>query len=474
MFFKKRKIIHIEKNSKLVEQILLASLPTVLVLLFLVAFKLISPFIAIFSYATVVIFNLALMFPTALEMQHLRKYIASLSRGENFDAEALKLTDEEAKNIVESVNFMHQFWAQKTNDLEEKTMSDTAVLDSLPDPVLMLNKKGVIIGANLSAKKLVGDDVLERSVDKVFDSHAFIKAISAVLGNKKESQNLVFYTSKPIEQKLYAHIKSLPWISTNMAVCVVSLYDLTKVVRLEKMQADFVANASHELRTPLSVISGFIETLQTSAKDDKNAQKEFLKIMKEQAEYMSALIENLLSLSKIEMNQHVVPNEKVDVKKIVQDVSSALRLKAENREIKLITNIDENVKPIIGNPSQIAQIVQNLIDNAVKYGFGQSDILIHVYKVEEMPKSQAFNSQDGEALAIAINNKGPKISNENIVRLTERFYRMQEHKDLNIKGTGLGLSIAKQIILHHRGNLTVNSTSYNGTTFTIYLPLKLI
>ncbi len=474
MFFKRRKLIQIEKNSKLVEQVLFTSLPTVLVLLFLVAFEALSPNMAIFSYAIVVIFNLALMFPTALEMQRLRRYIASLSKGENLDEESLRLTDEETKDIVASVNFMHQFWAQKTSDLEAQTMSDTAVLDSLPDPVLMLNKKGIIIGANLSAKNLIGENILEKSIDKVFDSHAFIKAISKVLAKESESQNLVFYTSIPVEQKLYAHIKALPWISTNMAVCVVSLYDLTKVVRLEKMQADFVANASHELRTPLSVISGFIETLQTSAKDDKNAQKEFLAIMKDQAEYMGSLIENLLTLSKIEMNQQVAPNQKVNIGKAITDVVAALSLKAEARKINLKVSVDEKVKIITANSSQIFQILQNLIDNAIKYGAGKSDVIISAYMVENMPKSQAFNSQEGAAVAISINNKGSKISNENIVRLTERFYRMQEHKDLNIKGTGLGLSIAKQIILHHRGNLTVNSTTYNGTTFTIYLPLKLI
>ncbi len=472
MFLKKRKIVQIEKNSKLVEQVLMSSLPTVFVLLSLVVFEAIKPMIAILSYAVVVLFNVFLMLPTTLEMQALRKYVLSLSKGEMAEDVSLKLSDEETKHIVEAVDYMHQFWAQKASDLEAKTISDAAVLDSLPDPVLMLDKTGLIIGANLSAKNLLGHEILEKNIDNVFDSHSFIKAVSKVLSGSEDAQNLVFYCKKPEEQKIYAHIKTLPWVSTNMAVCVVSLYDLSKVVLLERMQADFVANASHELRTPLSVISGFIETLQTSAKDDKKAQKNFLKIMKDQADYMAALIENLLSLSKIEMNQHIVPNQKVDVKKIILDVCAGLKLKAEKRKINLVVNIDENVKPIIATASQVSQILQNLIDNAIKYGAGKNDISISAFKVEEMPRSQAFDTQEGEAIAIAINNKGPKIGNEDLVRLTERFYRMQTHKDMNIKGTGLGLSIAKQIVLHHRGNLTVNSSKQNGTTFTLYLPVK--
>ena len=121
---------------------------------------------------------------------------------------------------------------------------------------------------------------------------------------------------------------------------------------------------------------------------------------------------------------------------------------------------------------QIKQVIQNLTDNAVKYGVAKSDLLIKAKIVEQIPPSKSFKVASGKALAISVNNKGPKIAPENLARLTERFYRMQEHKDLNIKGTGLGLAIAKHIILRHKGNLTVTSTSYNGTTFTIYLPIS--
>lgn len=261
-------------------------------------------------------------------------------------------------------------------------------------------------------------------------------------------------------------------MSKGKAVAVISVYDLTKSMKIEKMQSDFVANASHELRTPLSIISGFIETLQTSAKDDPDARDNFLKIMSEQAEYMSSLIENLLSLSKIEMKQDQKPEEKVDVLDIVEEAGEALSMKAQERDMKIKIESEDGIPEITADRAQVKQIIQNLTDNAVKYGLSGTDVTLKVSNCDKIPLSKSFKTSAGKAVAVAINNKGPKISPENLARLTERFYRMQEHKDLNIKGTGLGLSIAKQIIIRHNGNLTVNSNNYNGTTFTIYLPVE--
>ena len=338
---------------------------------------------------------------------------------------------------------------------------------------MMIDRAGNVIGANLSSRTLFGKEITDKNIEKVIDSNNFIEAVSRVLKKESESENLIFYVKKPIDQKLYAHIKQLPYLSKGRAVAVISLYDLTKAMKIEKMQSDFVANASHELRTPLAIISGFIETLQTSAKDDAEARDKFLKIMQEQAEYMSSLIENLLSLSKIEMSQDMPPEDKVDVAKIIGEVSEALSLKAKAREIAIHSFIEPDLPEITADARQVKQVVQNLADNAVKYGVAKSDMLIKARLVDNIPPSKSFQVAKGKAVAISVNNKGPKISPENLARLTERFYRMQEHKDLNIKGTGLGLAITKHIILRHKGNLTVTSTAYNGTTFTIYLPLEI-
>ncbi len=471
MFEKSRKALGFEKNTQFVERILFLSFPTALVFMVLAAFNLVDPTLAIISLAAVVVFNIALLFPLTFELQQIKKYVTKLAKGEISEQDVLALSEDESKELIEAINNMHHFWAQKADLLEAQTISDTAVLDSLPDPIMMIDRSGNVIGANLSARTSFGEKITDKNIDKVFHSNNFINAVSRVLNKETTSENLIFYVEKPIDQKFYAHIKQLPWLSKGKAVAVISIYDLTKSMKIEKMQSDFVANASHELRTPLSVVSGFVETLQTSAKDDAEAQQKFLQIIADQVEYMSNLIENLLSLSRIELNQDEHPQDKVDVEQIVDDAAKALEIKAQNNNMTIHIIKDANIAPIKADAQQIKQIVQNLIDNAIKYGNLGTEVTIRINNVEKIPPSKTIKTAKGKAVAISVNNKGPKIGPEKLARLTERFYRLQEHKDKNIKGTGLGLAIAKHIIIRHLGNITVNSNGYNGTTFTIYLPV---
>ncbi len=473
MLFKKIGPLTIERNSNFAARVLLVSMPAALVFILLVVLNLLEPYWAVMSYALVVVFNLVFLIPLTSELQQVKSYINQLASGEANENAALNLSEQEAKDIADAVNSMHKFWLYKTDALEAQAISDTAVLDSLPDPILMIDRSGNIIGANLASRQMLDSKITDKNVTDIFASNNFINAVNKVLKKESTAENLVFYAHGKFNKKMYAHIKQLPWFSKGRAVAVISLYDLSKAMTIEKMQSDFVANASHELRTPLSVISGFIETLQTTAHDDEQARDMFLKIMAEQADFMSALIENLLSLSRIEMLQDKLPDEQTDVVKVVNEAAEALSLKASERNMNIVTDIKDSLPLITADSHQVRQLVQNLLDNAVKYGVSPSDITVTVKEVEHIPASKSFNVAKGKALAISVNNKGPKISSDNLKRLTERFYRMQEHKDLNIKGTGLGLAIAKQIIMRHRGNLTVNSTNYNGTTFTVYLPIKI-
>lgn len=471
MFEKSRKALGFEKNTQFVERILFLSFPTALVFIVLAAFNMVDPTLAVLSLAAVVVFNIVLLFPLTFELQQIKKYVSKLASGEIGEQDILALSEDESKELVEAINNMHHFWAQKADLLEAQTISDTAVLDSLPDPIIMIDRAGNILGANLSARTSFGDKITDKNIDQVFHSNNFINAVSRVLNKESPSENLIFYVEKPVDQKLYAHIKQLPWLSKGRAVAVISIYDLTKSMKIEKMQSDFVANASHELRTPLSIISGFVETLQTSAKDDPEAQKQFLQIIADQVEYMSNLIENLLSLSRIELNQDEHPQDEVEIATIVDDVAKSLEIKAQSNQMKIHIIKDAALATAKADPQQIRQIIQNLTDNAIKYGTPGTEITIRLNNADKIPSSKTIKTAPGKAVAISVNNKGPKIGPEKLARLTERFYRLQEHKDKNIKGTGLGLAIAKHIIIRHQGNITVNSNGYNGTTFTIYLPV---
>ncbi len=480
MFYKRRsKLFEIEKDTNFANRILALSLPSALVFIILVALKLLPASIAVIAYASIILFNIVWLFPITFELQQIRKYIFHLAKEENYTGEKFDLTENDTREIVNAVNEMHRFWTEKAEKLEAQTISDTAVLDTLPDPILMIDRNGNILGANISAKKLLGDNITDRKVEEIFSSNNFVNAVARVLTKESESENLIFYVNRNVgedknnTQKLYAHIKQLPWISKGRAVAVISLYDFAKATKIEKMQSDFVANASHELRTPLSVISGFIETLQTTAKDDENARNAFLKIMGEQASYMALLIENLLSLSKIEMTQDQTPEEKISIAPIVEDVCNALMLKAKARNIKFALKIEQDLPTITADYGQIRQLLQNLCDNAVKYGNENSNVTISAVVAESVPPSQSYEVASGKAVAVTVHNFGEKISGEYITRLTERFYRMQSHKNKNIKGSGLGLAIAKHILIRHRGNLQIESDTVGGNAFTIYLPIEL-
>lgn len=467
-----KSIMGIDRDSQFSTRVIILSLPSALLFLTLTLLNFLTPLTSLICYIIIIIFNMFSLFPISYEMQALRKYVYSLASEQKNTIDDIQLSEKDTQELANAINSIHRFWISKTDTLEAQTISDAAVLDTLPDPILMLDGEGNITGSNLAARNFLGEDIVSKRIDNVFSTNIFISNIDKILKGKSISERLVFRAPEYNNLQIYAHINKLPWFSKGRAVAVVSLYDISKSLSVEKMQSDFVANASHELRTPLSVISGFIDTLQTTAKDDTDAREAFLGIMREQADYMSALIEDLLSLSRLEMAQDKELKDKVDLTEVVDDVIQALKIKAFNRSLNIKIEEQNRIPKIIGDNQQIHQILQNIVDNAVKYATENTEIMIEMKTVPEIPTGTGVSVAAGKAVSIAVNNKGPKIDKENLARLTEKFYRMQIHKDMKIKGTGLGLSIAKQIILHHHGNLTVTSTSYNGTTFTIYLPVK--
>ena len=467
-----KSLMGIDRNSQFSTRVIILSLPSALLFIALTLLGLLSPLTSFICYIITIIFNMFSLFPISYELQTLRKYIYSLAADSVNNGAMPPLSEKDAQELAAAINSVHRFWISKTDTLEAQAISDAAVLDTLPDPILMLDGEGNITGNNIAARQFFNMDISNQRIDSLFSTNIFIAAVEKILKGKSETESLVFHMSEHHNRRIYAHINKLPWFSKGRAVAVISLYDISKALSVEKMQSDFVANASHELRTPLSVISGFIDTLQTSAKDDADARDTFLSIMREQADYMSALIEDLLSLSRLEMAQDKPLKDKIDLTEVIDDVIKALRIKAFNRSLNVKMIEDSRIPKIIGDNQQIHQIVQNLVDNAIKYAVENSEITVTVKTVPAIPSKTGLNVADGKAVSIAVNNKGQKIDKADLSRLTEKFYRMQIHKDMKIKGTGLGLTIAKQIVLHHRGNLTVTSTTHGGTTFTVYLPIK--
>jgi two-component system phosphate regulon sensor histidine kinase PhoR len=237
--------------------------------------------------------------------------------------------------------------------------------------------------------------------------------------------------------------------------------DRTRAAKAEALRQDFVANASHELRTPLASITGFIETLQGHARDDPAAAEQFLRIMAAQAERMKRLIDDLLSLNRIEINEHVQPREVVDVADTVREVVSALAPVAAAEGARVELALPDSGLRVRGSADELAQVFVNLIDNAVKYAGGHGPIRIAL---------EAPSAARPGMLGVTVADCGPGIAREHLPRLTERFYRVNANRSRERGGTGLGLAIAKHIMNRHRGELTVASAPGQGSRFTVWLP----
>jgi two-component system, OmpR family, phosphate regulon sensor histidine kinase PhoR len=251
---------------------------------------------------------------------------------------------------------------------------------------------------------------------------------------------------------------------------VITMNDITELKSVEQMRADFVANASHELRTPLASIKGFVETLLGPAKDDEEARIEFLKIMLEQSDRMQQLIGDLLSLSKIEMNIHSVPTEPMDLSAVLRKAAESFKRMAAEKNVRLVLNVHDNLPQVKGESNEIAQVVHNLISNAIKYGFADSDVTITAKVTSELP--QDINMRNlSRVVALSVRDQGEGIPKQHLPRLMERFYRVDSARTRQIGGTGLGLAIVKGIVQRHRGAIVIDSVVGEGTCFTVYLPI---
>ena len=243
---------------------------------------------------------------------------------------------------------------------------------------------------------------------------------------------------------------------------LMTFHDQTPLRRVEEMRADFVANASHELRTPLAALSGFIDTLQGPAKEDAKARERFLGIMHTQATRMARLIDDLLSLSRVELSAHVRPDTLVDIVPIIRQVVDGLEPLARERQVEIDIDLPEAPVSIAGDREELLRLFENLVENALKYGASGGKVIVSL--------TSATSGEGAPEVRVMVRDFGPGIAPEHLPRLTERFYRVDVGDSRAQGGTGLGLSLVKHIVNRHRGRLLIESVPKNGATFTACFP----
>ncbi|MCH7538953.1 MAG: PAS domain-containing protein [Proteobacteria bacterium] len=356
---------------------------------------------------------------------------------------------------------------RKSGELEARVGAGEIILDSLPDPLIMLDDGLRIVRANLAARNLLDQNLGGRDLAAVLRNPAVLEAAQAVLAGAA-GRTVEFTLPGRIERTLRARIEPLSTRAADGTAAVLALHDLTAAKRSEQMRADFIANASHELRTPLSTLIGYIETLSGTASEDAEARQRFLGIMHDQASRMSGLVDDLLSLSRIELHEHSPPDGRVDLATVLKDVADTLALDARAKGMTIALDLPPAAPAVVGDGEELIQVFQNLVDNAIKYGRPNSTVTAKVTRTERGPGPLSKPSTEG-VVVVAISDQGAGIAREHLPRLTERFYRVDAARSRELGGTGLGLAIVKHILNHHRGALTIESQAGKGSTFTVYL-----
>jgi two-component system, OmpR family, phosphate regulon sensor histidine kinase PhoR len=334
------------------------------------------------------------------------------------------------------------------------TTSCLAFVGAMPDAALVVDQRHLIVATNQAARDVLGSHLEGQPVALFLRAPDMLNALSETFSAPGHKRVELVVRAK-VQRVLDALLAPLGDGDDGL-LSLITLRDKTREEQIERMRSDFVANASHELRTPLTTLSGFIETMQGAASKDEKARTAFLSLMKTQAERMSNLIDDLLSLSRIELDEHVVPNDTVELKNIVMQTQNLLQSLVQETgstvEIKLPANTE-----VRGDTSQLAQVVHNLIENAIKYA-GPGKLIT------------VSGKQEGPTFMLSIQDNGPGIAAHHIPRLTERFYRVNVQDSRTRGGTGLGLAICKHIINRHRGKLVIESEVGRGSVFSIHLP----
>lgn len=337
--------------------------------------------------------------------------------------------------------------------------ASSVLIEALPQPVLIVDSGGIVQAANPAGRELFGAKIVGAPIRAHLRQAEVASMLDDVLGGAREG-SASFVSNQSSRETVWRVIAR----HAAEDLLVLSLTDISDIETAEAQRRDFVANVSHELRSPLTVLAGFIETLQGPAGEDAAARTEFLGIMAEEAERMSGLVADLLSLSRVEAVEKIRPRTPVSIEMVLKATLAALRPQIEAAGVEVDLRLPEHLPDIPGDHDQLVQVFHNLIENGVKYGGSGGRLEITVQPPMAAP------GFDTPILRVGIRDFGEGIDPIQIPRLTERFYRVDKARSRERGGTGLGLAIVKHILNRHRGRLVIRSAPGEGATFDALLP----
>ena len=354
-------------------------------------------------------------------------------------------------------------------DVEPRTEPLDAVvvrslISGLPDPSILLDRAGRVLYFNSAAGELAPAMRRGELVQSALRSPEIIASLRQSLASgKPQRTNYVDHATVDRWMELVVTPIVVPaQFAGSETWMLMTFHDQTPLRRVEEMRVDFVANASHELRTPLAALSGFIDTLQGPAKDDTAARERFLGIMRAQATRMARLIDDLLSLSRIELSAHVRPSDPIDLTPLLSQVVDGLEPLAHERGVVVSVDIPELPVIVPGDRDELLRLFENLIENGLKYGASGGKV--------DVAMTEVATAENLKEVRVTVRDYGPGIAPEHLPRLTERFYRVDVGDSRAQGGTGLGLSLVKHILNRHRGRLLIESVPDKGATFTAIFP----
>ena len=351
--------------------------------------------------------------------------------------------------------------------LESQGRMLNSVIEAMPDPILLVDQEQIVVQANAAATRSFAAPDPPVPLSRILRDPGVLAGVGGAL-REAAASSVSFSPSADRTKQFSARIEPVD-LDDGRRGALLALREQTEQVMIERMRSDFVANASHEIRTPLASIQGFIETLRGPARHDSNARDSFLAIMAEEAGRMARLVDDLLSLSRIELAAHQPPRERCDLREVVAQAVDRMRATAEQGRVRLELDVPARLPAVLGDTDQLHQLIVNLIDNAIKYGGEGKTVRVTAAALTAAPADSGAAS-GRPCVRVAVADQGPGIEAEHLPRLTERFYRIDSRRSRRLRGTGLGLAIVKHILRRHQGHLAIESSVGSGSTFAVFLP----